>query len=229
MCPLARGRCPLAVLKLATGLPLPMAIHDSYLHGWILVITVTALVGFSASAVQALAYQKWWLYGVTEQKGIWRAVLYNGFRFVSEYRDWPCLPVFAHPKNLFFHFFFEFSRFQPKFKKTNKMPLLGSTNPIFCAQFLPNWWKKSTLKRAWQTDKKKQLHFLLVWWRHQTEWNQTSPVCSPMWTFFFCRNDFLNRFIRSRDIVEKLLSSPTVQLYKRHFQCLNNNYLINKY
>ena len=41
-------------------------------------ITVMALVGFSTSAVQALAYQKWGLYGVAEQKGVWRTVLYNG-------------------------------------------------------------------------------------------------------------------------------------------------------
>ena len=30
---------------------------------------------------------KWGLYGVAEQKGVWRTVLYNGFRFVLGYRD----------------------------------------------------------------------------------------------------------------------------------------------
>ena len=34
---------------------------------------------------------KWGLYGVAEQKGVWRTVLYNGFRFVLGYRDWPTL------------------------------------------------------------------------------------------------------------------------------------------
>ena len=29
------------------------------------------------------------LYGVAEQKDVWRTVLYNGFRFVLGYRDWP--------------------------------------------------------------------------------------------------------------------------------------------
>ena len=31
---------------------------------------------------------KWGLYGAAEQKGVWRTVLYNGFRFVLGYRDW---------------------------------------------------------------------------------------------------------------------------------------------
>ena len=34
---------------------------------------------------------KWGLYGVAEQKGVWRTVLYNGFRFVLGNRDWPTL------------------------------------------------------------------------------------------------------------------------------------------
>ena len=128
---------------------------------------------------------------------------------------------FCPSKKPLFSLFRQILPFPAKIKKNKKMPILVSTNPIFCAQGLPNWWKKSTLTRAGTNRQKKQRPFSLVWWRHQTEWNQTSPVCSPMWTFF-CRNDFLNRFIRSRDIVSKLLSPPTVQLYKRHFQCLNN-------
>ena len=43
-----------------------------------ILITVMAL----ASTVQVRTYQKWGLYGVAEQKGDWRTVLYNGFRFV---------------------------------------------------------------------------------------------------------------------------------------------------
>ena len=34
---------------------------------------------------------KWGLYWVAEQIGVWRTVLYNGFRFVLGYRDWPTL------------------------------------------------------------------------------------------------------------------------------------------
>ena len=34
---------------------------------------------------------KWGLYGVAEQKSVWRTVLYNGFRYVLGYRDWPTL------------------------------------------------------------------------------------------------------------------------------------------
>ena len=46
-----------------------------------------ALVEFSASA----DVPKWGLYGVTEQKGIWRTGFYDGIRFVLGYRDKPTL------------------------------------------------------------------------------------------------------------------------------------------
>ena len=62
---------------------------------------------------------------------------------------------FCPSKKPLFSLFFQILPFPAKIKKTNKMPLLVSTNPIFCAQCLPNLWKKSTLKRAWRTDKKK--------------------------------------------------------------------------
>ena len=55
-----------------------------------LYITVMALVGFSASAVQALTYQNGDYIGSLKQKGVWPTVLYNGFRFVLGYRN--CLP-----------------------------------------------------------------------------------------------------------------------------------------
>ena len=59
-----------------------------------LYIAVMALVGFGTSAVQVLAYQKSKnrdYNGVAEQKDVWRTMLYNGFRFVLGYRDWPTL------------------------------------------------------------------------------------------------------------------------------------------
>ena len=34
---------------------------------------------------------KYGLYGVSEHKGVWRTVLYNGFRFALGYSDWPTL------------------------------------------------------------------------------------------------------------------------------------------
>ena len=39
---------------------------------------------------------KWGLYGVAEQKGVWRTMLYNGFRFGLGYRDWPTLNTQWH-------------------------------------------------------------------------------------------------------------------------------------
>ena len=92
---------------------------------------------------------------------------------------------FCPSKKPLFSLFLQIPSFPAKIQNKNTSIRLGSTNPIFCAQCLPNWRRKSTLKRALRTDKKKQRPFLLVWWRHQTEWNQTSPVCFPMWTIFF--------------------------------------------
>ena len=57
-------------------------------------ITVMALEVLSASAVEALEIRTWGLYGVAEQKGVCRTVLYNGFRNVMGYRNWPTL---KHP------------------------------------------------------------------------------------------------------------------------------------
>ena len=39
---------------------------------------------------------KWGLYGVAEQKGVWRTVFYNGFRFVLGYCDWRTLNTQWH-------------------------------------------------------------------------------------------------------------------------------------
>ena len=52
-----------------------------------------ARVEFGASAVLSAGVPKMGttVYGVAEQKGVWRTVLYNGFRFVLGYRDWPTL------------------------------------------------------------------------------------------------------------------------------------------
>ena len=53
-------------------------------------ITVMAMVGFSRYLCSLSAgVPKWGLYRVAEQKGVWRTVFYNGFRFVLGYRDWP--------------------------------------------------------------------------------------------------------------------------------------------
>ena len=48
-------------------------------------------VGFSASAVQALMYQNGDYMGSLNKTASVRTVLYNDFRFVLGYRDWPTL------------------------------------------------------------------------------------------------------------------------------------------
>ena len=97
---------------------------------------------------------------------------------------------FCPSKKPLFSLFLQILPFPAKIQNKKTSTRLVSTNPIFCAQCLPNWWRKSTLKREWRTDKKKQRPFSLVWWRHQTEWNQTSPVCSPMCTSFLIETIF---------------------------------------
>ena len=48
-----------------------------------LYITVMALV-IQCLCSSSTDVPKWGLYGVDEQKGVWRTVLYNGFRFVLD-------------------------------------------------------------------------------------------------------------------------------------------------
>ena len=62
---------------------------------------------------------------------------------------------FCPSKKPLFSLFLHILPFPAKIQNTNTSIRLGSTNPIFCAQCLPNWRKKSTLKRALRTDKKK--------------------------------------------------------------------------
>ena len=69
---------------------------------------------------------------------------------------------FWPPKKPLFSLFLQILPFPAKIPKNNQIIHLGSTNPIFCAQCLPNWWKKSTLKRAWRTDKKNNVFFARV-------------------------------------------------------------------
>ena len=49
-------------------------------------IYISRMAGFGAVYADV---PKWGPYGVAEQKGVWLTVLYNGFRFVLGYRDWP--------------------------------------------------------------------------------------------------------------------------------------------
>ena len=59
-------------------------------------VVLCSIITYSITCIQFLCCSsadvpKWGLYGVAEQKGVWRTVLYNGFRFVLGYRDWPTL------------------------------------------------------------------------------------------------------------------------------------------
>ena len=62
---------------------------------------------------------------------------------------------FCPSKKPLFSLFLQILPFPAKLQSKKTFTQLGSTNPIFCAQCLPNWWRKSTLKRGWRTDKKK--------------------------------------------------------------------------
>ena len=62
---------------------------------------------------------------------------------------------FCPSKKPLFSLFLQILPFPAKIRNKKTSTRLVSTNPIFCAQCLPNWWRKSTLKRAWRTDQKK--------------------------------------------------------------------------
>ena len=121
---------------------------------------------------------------------------------------------FCPSKKRLFSLFLQILPFPAKIWNKKTFIRLGSTNPIFCAQCLPNWWRKSTLKRGWRTDKKKHRLFLLVWWRHRTECNQTSPVCSTMWAFFFGETMFKSVHPFQRYCLKTVSSAHRPTLYK---------------
>ena len=62
-----------------------------YCQYWRRLWLVTVFFHFFLYFIFSNDVPKWGLYGVAEQKGVWRTVLYNGFRFVLGYRDWPTL------------------------------------------------------------------------------------------------------------------------------------------
>ena len=66
---------------------------------------------------------------------------------------------FCPSKKPLFSLFLQILPFPAKIQDKNTFIRLVSTNPIFCAQCLPNWWRKSTLKRALRTDKKNNVLF----------------------------------------------------------------------
>ena len=66
---------------------------------------------------------------------------------------------FCPSKKPLFSLFLEILPFPAKIQIKKTSTRLVSTNPIFCAQCLPNWWRKSTLKRAWRTEKKNNVLF----------------------------------------------------------------------
>ena len=66
---------------------------------------------------------------------------------------------FCPSKKPLFSLFLQILPFPAKIQNKNTSIRLWSTNPIFCAQCLPNWRRKSTLRRALRTDKKKTTSF----------------------------------------------------------------------
>ena len=108
---------------------------------------------------------------------------------------------FCPSKKPLFSLFLQILPFPAKIRNKKTSTRLVSTNPIFCAQCLPNWRRKSTLKRALRTDKKKTTSFFA---RVMTSSNRMKSNFARLFPYvddLFWLNDFLNRFIRSRDIV----------------------------
>ena len=108
---------------------------------------------------------------------------------------------FCPSKKPLFSHFLQILPFPAKIQDKNTFIRLVSTNPIFCAQCLLNWWRKSTLKRALRTDKKKTTSFFARVMTSSNRMKSNFARLFPYVDVLFWLNDFLNRFIRSRDIV----------------------------
>ena len=108
---------------------------------------------------------------------------------------------FCPSKKPLFSLFLQILPFPAEIQKKKNAIRLVSTNPIFRAHGLPNWWKKSTLKKSWRTDKKKTSSFFARVMTSSNRMESNFARVFPYVDVLFCRNDFLNRFICSRDIV----------------------------
>ena len=109
---------------------------------------------------------------------------------------------FCPSKKPLFSLFLQILPFPAKIQNKKTSTRLVSTNPIFCAQCLPNWWRKSTLKREWRTDKKKKTTSFFA--RVMTSSNRMKSNFARVFPYVHVllnRNDFSIRFIRSRYIV----------------------------
>ena len=107
---------------------------------------------------------------------------------------------FCPSKKPLFSLFLQILQFPAKIQDKNTFIRLVSTNPIFCAQCLPNWWRKSTLKRAWRTNKK-TTSFLARVMTSSNRMKSNFARVFPYVDVLFWLNDFLDRSIRSRYIV----------------------------
>ena len=128
---------------------------------------------------------------------------------------------FCPSKKPLFSLFLQILPFPAEIQKKKNAIRLVSTNPIFRAHGLPNWWKKSTLKKSWRTDKKKNIvHFCSCDDVMKTNGIKLRP-CVPL-----CGRSFLSkRFSESVHLFQryclKTASSAHRITLKRHLQCLN--------
>ena len=94
---------------------------------------------------------------------------------------------FCPSKKPLFSLFLQILPFQAEIQENQTVFWMVSTNPIFCTHGLPNWWKNNTLKKRDQRTKKNNVLFCSCDDVIKSEWNQTSPVSSPMWMFFLSK------------------------------------------
>ena len=97
---------------------------------------------------------------------------------------------FCPSKKPLFSLFLQILPFPAKIQNKKTLIRLVSTNPKFCAQCLPNWWRKSTLKRALRTDKKNNVLFCScddVIKPNEIKLRPCAPLCgsSFLWKRFF--------------------------------------------
>ena len=121
---------------------------------------------------------------------------------------------FCSSKKRLFSLFLQILPFPAKIRNKKTFIRLGSTNPIFLRPMSSKLMKEEYPKKRMTDGQKKHRLFLLVWWRHRTEWNQTSPVCSTMWTFFFGETMFKSVHPFQRYCLKTVSPAHRPTLYK---------------
>ena len=115
---------------------------------------------------------------------------------------------FCPSKKPLFSLFLQILPFPAKIQNKNTFIRLVSTNPIFLRPMSSKLMKEEYLKKSVTDGQiKKTTSFFARVMTSSNRMKSNFARVFPYVDVLFCRNDFLDRFIRSRDIVLKTVSS----------------------